>query len=68
MIHLARCNNEKCVKKVECYRYMAENQNDLPLIEFENICKEENNYSRFYEIGDKSVRKIELEGDKQSEA
>jgi len=62
MIHLARCNNEKCYKKFECYRYMAENYSDLPLIEFEYICKEENNYSKFYEIGDKSVRKLELEG------
>ena len=61
LIHLARCSNEKCEKKAECYRYMAENQNDLPLIEFEYLCKETNNYSFFYEIGDKPVRKLELE-------
>jgi hypothetical protein len=63
MIHPARCNNEKCYKKFECYRYMAENYLELPLIEFEHICNEDNNYVRFYEIGDKSVRKLELKGE-----
>lgn len=62
MIHLARCDNEKCEKKLECYRYMAENYKDLPLVEFEYLCKKENNYSKFYEIRDKPVRKLALEG------
>jgi hypothetical protein len=41
---------------------MAENQNDLPLVKFEYLCKDLNNYTYFYEIGDKPIRKLELEG------
>ena len=62
MIHLAVCNNESCAKRNECYRYMTENHKELCVLLFQNICNERNNYKMFYKIGDKPVRKLELEG------
>lgn len=62
LIHLARCNNESCVKKAKCYRYMAEDYKELPLISFEYICGELNGFKWLYEIGNNPVRKLALEG------
>lgn len=62
MTHIARCNHEKCERKTECYRYMAQNYYELPLVNFANLCNDKNKYQYFYQIGDKPIRKLELTG------
>ncbi len=45
---LAKCNYEKCEKKDDCARYIEIVKDNEPLVTFQNICKENNNYKWFF--------------------
>lgn len=60
MVKLELCDNLNCEKAKECYRTVAEIWIN-GYRDFKNICTNKNNYPYFYEIGDKPVRKEELQ-------
>lgn len=60
---LAMCQYEKCPKKLECFRYMAEiDPDNTSYVFFKAICNEKNNFEWFATItaGDK-IRKVEID-------
>ncbi len=61
MHKLAMCNNTNCIKYKECFRAMCEIADNV-YIDFKSICNERNKFKFYYEIGDKPIRKEELEG------
>jgi len=67
MPDISMCQHSACPKSKECYRFMAVPDRWQSYMEFKNICKESNNFQRFYEIGNKWVREIEPEKLKEGE-
>lgn len=59
MTDIAMCTSSKCLKKNECYRFMAVPDSELQYyIDFEAInCHEDNKW--FYEIEHRKIREIE---------
>jgi len=57
---IAMCQNHKCKKAKECYRYMAIPSKRQFYVEFQNIC-EGCNYKHFWDAkGKQNLRREEL--------
>lgn len=65
MSDIAQCLVSSCPKAKECYRFMAIPNEWQSYMEFQNICKESNDWQWFYVIDGKPVRELieEKEGD-----
>lgn len=62
MVDICKCMNDKCKKRLECYRYMS--ISSLPYqayAMFEEICDERFNYEWFYSIEYREVRELREE-------
>ena len=58
MLHIAYCENEECLKKLECLRYMCLPEDRASKIEFKYICGEWNKYTGLYNIGSNKIREV----------
>lgn len=57
MSDVSRCEHSECIHRDECYRYT---ESKGVVIEFKNICNEENGYERLMKINkDVEVKKDE---------